>query len=153
MYILGIDPGEKGGFAFKDTSNSEMTVFEFSKMTHKEIADTLKFYACFDDVYCIIEKVHAAPGQGVVSMFTFGKNYGFWLGVLTAAGIPFEEVTPQTWQAGMGIRHARHTAYTERKRALKQKAEQLFPQLKVTLANADALLICEFASRINRKEV
>ena len=49
-------------------------------------------------VMCYLEKVHAMPGQGVTSMFTFGQNYGFLRGLLIARGIPFEEVQPNPWQ-------------------------------------------------------
>lgn len=148
MYIIGIDPGEKGAFAVYNTVTQSVTSFEFAKLTRKDIADTLQTYKILDDIFCVIEKVHAAPGQGVVSMFTFGKNYGTWLGILTAIGIPFEEITPQVWQGVIGFRSARGATYNERKRALKQKAEQLHPEMKITLANADAVLICEYACRL-----
>ena len=85
------------------------------------------------------------PGS---AMFKFGTSCGKLLGMLTAAGIPFEMVTPQTWQKSLGIPARKKTeGKTQFKNRLKQRAEQLFPQVKVTLATADALLIAEYIRR------
>lgn len=148
MYIVGIDPGEKGGFAIYSPHTKSYKAFEYAKMTPKDIAETLQTLVALDQTFCVIEKVHAAPGQGVVSMFTFGRNYGMWLGILTAVGISFEEITPQVWQGNLGIKQPRGATYSDRKRLLKQKAQQLFPDQNINLANADAFLICEFARRL-----
>jgi len=39
----------------------------------------------------------------------------------------------------------------ERKKLLKQEAQRRFPQHKVTLANADALLIYDYATNVSKK--
>ena len=148
MNILGIDPGEHGGYALMTDANFP-TAIEFSKQTKKEVSDIIKFYAdCMGPLHCIIEKVHAAPRQGVTSTFTFGKNYGFWLGLLTAHGIPYEEVPPQTWQGGLGIKAPRQATYADRKRLLKQRAEQLYPNVPIKADTADAVLIAEYGRRL-----
>lgn len=48
----------------------------------------------------VIEFVHAMPGQGVTSMFTFGRGTGVGFGSFFALrpGCPVYEVTPQKWQ-------------------------------------------------------
>ena len=67
---------------------------------------------------------------------------------LIAAGIPFEEVIPRTWQKGVGITpRGKGETKTRFKNRLKAKASQLFPKVNVTLATADALLIAEFCRR------
>ena len=67
---------------------------------------------------------------------------------LTAAGIPFEEVTPVVWQRGLGIPvRKKDESRSQFKGRLKAKAQQLFPQVKVTLKTADALLISEYCRR------
>ena len=48
-----------------------------------------------------IEKVHSMPGQGVASMFNFGKGYGIWIGILAALKISKTLVTPQEWKKEM----------------------------------------------------
>ena len=91
-----------------------------------------------------IEKVHSMPAQGVVSSFKFGRSYGFLRGLLIALKIPFEEVTPQRWQKEFVTKRTKTESRTDHKNKLKGKAQQLFPQIKVTLAIADAMLIGQY---------
>ncbi len=51
----------------------------------------------------IIERVTAMPGQGVTSMFGFGRTLGVIEGVLAAHTIPVEWVTPQKWKKFHGL--------------------------------------------------
>jgi len=149
MNILGIDPGENGGFAFISTSGDHYPcLVEFKTNTRKDIAQIVKYYSLLGPCTCFIEKVHAAPRQGVSSTFTFGKNYGFWLGILTVLEISFEEVSPQTWQGCLGFKSPRGATYNDRKRLLKQRAEQLYPSVPISLGTADAVLIAEYGRRL-----
>ena len=148
--IIGIDPGKSGGIASWDNSHSGYgDSFTVDKMpaTEMDIASVFAEF-CLTDCHAYIEKVHAMPGQGVTSMFTFGQGYGFLRGCLVAHGIPFEEVTPRTWQKSFGMKKSKTESQTQWKNRLKGKAQQLFPHLKVTLATCDALLICEFGRRL-----
>ena len=43
------------------------------------------------------------PGQGVTSMFHFGKSAGYIEGVLKALGISFELIPPQRWKKRFGL--------------------------------------------------
>ena len=47
----------------------------------------------------VMEFVSARPGQGVCSMFSFGRSTGVAIGALEALGLPYCDVTPQKWQA------------------------------------------------------
>ena len=121
--------------------------------TEKDVADKLRYFSadyCGDQTFCLIEKVHAMPGQGVTSMFTFGMNYGALRMALVCHGIPFEAVTPQKWQREFGLVFPRKLGLTptEKKNRHKARAQELFPSLKVTHATADALLICEYGRRV-----
>ena len=80
--------------------------------------------------------------MGVTSAFTFGHGFGQIEMALTAAGIPFERLRPQAWQKAMGCMTKGD------KNVSKRRAQELFPQIKVTHANADALLICEYGRRM-----
>ena len=105
--------------------------------------DELEQVLAYDDaaqISAILERVHAMPGQGVTSMFSFGANYGYWRGVLQGLRIPFTEVHPRTWQKGLMLGKVQGA---ERKRKLKQVASERYPDQKVTLKNADALLLLE----------
>jgi len=150
---LGIDPGKSGGIATV-TSNG---VPEAHKMPPTE-TDTLSLITSFQEEggegvkFAVIEKVGARPGDGVVSMFKFGMGYGSLRMALIALGIPFEEVRPQTWQKGLDIPPRKKSgrgaeSHTQFKNRLKAKAQQLFPDVDVTLAICDALLIAEFCRR------
>lgn len=140
MYILGIDPGQSGGLAFINSVVKERPIiYAVKKMTEKDIAEEIE-NLCVSR--CFLERVHSMPRQGVSSTFKFGANYGFYRGLLTGLAIPFETVPPQTWQ-----RYLRCLTGGD-KNVTKSKAQELFPELKITHATADALLIAEYGRRI-----
>ena len=139
---LGIDPGQSGGIV-KVTSNGFVFATKMPE-TERDIWEAIRD----TDGIALIEKVHSMPDQGVASSFKFGKGYGFLRGCLIAGGIPFEEVTPQAWIKGLAIpSKAKTETRTQWKNRLKAMAQQMFPQLKVTLATADALLIATYNKR------
>lgn len=152
---IGIDPGASGACIaiYEDGTIKEI---RFGKVTQKEIwlfFEELSFNECF----CVLEQVAAMPGQGVSSMFTFGKNTGFIIGMLVASGIPYQETVPRSWQKALGIQPRYKPKKGEPgveepkpdfKKRLKQKSEQLYPNLKITTDTADAVLIAEFCKRM-----
>jgi crossover junction endodeoxyribonuclease RuvC len=139
MNYIGIDPGGSGGIAI---IASDLPA-SFCEVTHKlkdaTERDIWHMLAGAEPAFAVIEKVHSSPQMGVCSAFTFGRSYGFLRGILTASGIPFDEVSPQKWQRAMGC------LTKGNKNVSKAKAQQLFPHLKVTHAIADALLIARYA--------
>lgn len=144
--IGGIDPGKSGGVAFIESE----TQYSSSKMpaTERDIADLILSMKTAGVAKVFIEKVHSMPGQGVKSMFTFGQNYGLLRGILIAHQISFDEVTPRVWQKALGISSKAKTETSSQfKNRLKGKAQQLFPALKITLSNCDAILIAEYGRR------
>ena len=158
---LGIDPGASGGLAALWAWGTECCTSPMPE-TETDTWDWLRTkwgkYEANPSVatvnivqrFAIIEKVHAMPGNGVSGMFKFGQNYGFLRACLIAAGIPFEDVDPRTWQKALGISSRKTRSgetKTQWKNRLKAKAQQLFPSEKVTLATADALLIAEYCRR------
>lgn len=138
--IMGIDPGKNGGIAIR--TNDETFVLSMSNKTEMDIREWMVDQP--RPTMCYIEKVHSMPGQGVKSMFSFGQNYGFLRGILITRGIPFEEVRPAVWQGVLSCKTKGDKNIT------KAKAQQLFPDIKVTHAIADALLIAEYGWRVTR---
>ncbi len=140
-YIIGIDPGANGGVCIM---NSDHAVINCIKMPHtpQDILDSLLPYK--DDAVCYLERVQGMPGQGGMAMFNFGKGYGHIEMALMALKIPTISVTPQKWQKHYQLGKLTNHSKTEWKNVLKAKAQQLFPDIKVTLAIADALLICNY---------
>lgn len=92
MYYIGIDPGKSGAFAVIDENENIIFAESFVGLPQK-LSALPKF-----ETLVALERVHAMPGQGVVSMFTFAENYGSWQGFLTALELPYVFVTPQKWQ-------------------------------------------------------
>lgn len=153
MNFIGVDPGKSGGIAVL-TCNGGTTVgvaaISLATHTERDVAAFLSDCGAFEPecataagprFYALIEKVHSSPQMGVTSAFTFGRSYGFLRGLLSAAPLVFDEVSPQKWQKALGC------LTQGDKRVSKAKAQQLFPQVKVTHAIADALLIAEYARR------
>jgi len=142
--ILGIDPGQSGGFALLSEDLAVRAVHAYAHSTPSEIVqiiDTKIITRAF------LEEVHAMPKQGVVSVWKFGQNFGWWLGVLTTLKIPFDKVTPMKWQTAMRCRTKGD------KNISKARAQELFPGVKMTHAVADALLIAEYGRRLLTKEI
>lgn len=138
MTILAIDPGTSGGMAAVCDGTFEAVAFTGE-------AEALNWLRQFPPsaTAAWLEEVHSSPQMGVRSAFTFGRNFGFWLGALGALRIPLRLVKPQVWQKGIPGLAGRQGP--ERKAALKAEAARRFPQLRVTHATADALLLADWA--------
>ena len=135
-YFLGIDPGITGAFALIDT-DGEYIVHDFD-------GEQLLAELLLPIQFAVIEQVHAMPGQGVVSMFNFGKNYGWYQGLLTALRIPYALVTPATWKKGVVFPT---DGATPKERSL-TVARRMFPKANLKAKShhnrADALLLARY---------
>jgi len=138
MHYIGIDPGINGGCAVLN-EEGELNVFRCPKDI-KGMAESLYEYQ-FKNCYAVIEKVHSFPGQGVVSTFTFGRNFGQWEGILSALDIPYIYVQPKKWMKSFQPLSKEKKI---RKKELKEKAIELHPDTKVTLITADAILLAHY---------
>lgn len=138
---IGIDPGKSGGIAvIEETSSGVLVTSQKLDGTEADVSSFLDSFA-IRSRFCLIEKVSSSPQMGVCSAFTFGKSFGFLIGLLTAHKIPFEFVTPQRWQKAMGCLTGGD------KNVSKSAAQRLFPSVKFTHANADATLLAEHCRR------
>ncbi len=139
--MLGIDPGYSGCVVSLHRETGEVDGLINLSETPHDIAEFVRARSLsIDKAY--LEKVGAMPRQGVSSTFKFGTSYGFCLGLLTSLLVPFEEVTPAKWQQVMKCRSGGD------KKITKAAAQRLFPRMKVTHKNADALLIAEYGRRV-----
>ena len=142
MIYIGIDPGASGAIAVLRDDSSDVQFIK-NDVTERDSYEWLCDNGLADGygTTAIIERVAAFPGQGASSTFKFGKSYGFLRGLLIACCIPFSEVSPVKWQTAMQCRSGGD------KNVTKARAQQLFPNVKITHANADAILLAEFARR------
>jgi len=146
--FIGIDPGIKGGIAFiyNDSYYVQPTPSTVAGMADELI--TLKHMGPNLSMYCAIELVHSFPGQGVASTFKFGMNYGEWLGILATLKIPYIQVTPHKWMKHYG---SMPKDKKDRKNHIKHLAQQRFPDVDITLATSDAMLIANYMRETNKQ--
>jgi crossover junction endodeoxyribonuclease RuvC len=142
---IGVDPGANGGIAWI-TSDGKACVEKMPDTLQDlwELVESIGFEAPDFTPYQIkayIEQVSSSPQMGVVSAFSFGRGYGNLEMALTAAAIPFERVRPQVWQKALGCMTKGD------KNVSKRKAQELFPDRKITHATADALLIAHYGTK------
>ena len=145
MITFGIDPGAKGALAMNH--NGKVHVIPFEKVEYKLALYFAHINADQEQVICCLEKVHAMPKQGSVSMFTFGENYGWIKGILDAYDIPYQEIPPQTWKKEFGLN-------SDKTKAI-EVCKQLFPDVNLIPLGcrkpqdgmAEAVLMAEYARR------
>jgi crossover junction endodeoxyribonuclease RuvC len=149
MTIIGIDPGLSGGIAVIENGRIvETHRIPVVKFGGKKVMDSrgLREILIERDYASrvVIEKVHAMPGQGVTSMFTFGFGAGVIEGVLAGITMPFEYVTPQKWQSILNgidstLKKKRSTVYCNGR----------FPTIgKLTDGEADAVCMALWAGGV-----
>ena len=133
---IGCDNGISGGISFfKPATNNLVSVpmpiikTKSAKGLKSEydlpaIINLLKQYK--DIKIAILERAQAFPGQGVVSQFSIGRNYGMMEALLTALEIPYQITHSKSWQKKMfeGINHQ------DTKQASALVAQRLFPGFK-----------------------
>lgn len=153
MIVLGIDPGLSGALAFYDTTTEVLVVMDMPTVevtrngkNKREVSPALvaDMVAGKGIEKAFMERVSAMPGQGVSSMFSFGRSAGILEGVLAAYEIPTTLVTPQAWMKAMGVRAGKDGS--------RERAMQLFPQYSTAFARkkddgrSDAALIAKFGA-------
>jgi len=140
-WVIGIDPGKSGGIAVYSVKTKKVYAFNMPQ-TPEDMVELFNKYN--NNAYCYMEKIHGMPGMGGVSMFTFGKQYGWLEMCLVLTEIPVEAVTPQKWMKELQLGTKKGKSGTEWKNKLKFRAQQLFPGQKITLKKSDALLILQY---------
>lgn len=142
MIYVGVDVGKKGGFAII-----------FDDMVITKPYDDKEFVSYMADVaqgkvVACVEHVGAMPGQGVTSMFSFGKSAGFIEGVLQALGIKYQLIRPQRWKKEFELNSSKQKSI--------DVCRKLFPDVSLLASErcriphdgmAEALLMAEYAKR------
>lgn len=146
--FIGIDPGKSGGIAVIDTKNGGCYAVPYSDKDLLDICQDTSQSGAAEHIVCCLEKVGARPGQGVVSMFSFGQSVGYIKGVLESFRIPYQEIVPQKWKKEFGL--------NSDKAASAETCRKLFPETNLLATPkckkphdgmAEALLMAEYARR------
>lgn len=92
--FVGIDPGKKGALVVLWDDGCDAVRIPFDEFAYRDALGALDPAK----TVAVVEHVGAMPGQGSVSTFSFGQNFGWILGLLTAYRIPYMLVRPQKWK-------------------------------------------------------
>lgn len=151
--ILAIDPGASGALAFYNPEAGTLEIIDTPVVqvkrgtkTKTEISPQMMsaIIRARDPKIAILELVNARPGQGVSSMFQFGRGVGMYEGALAALQVPVTYITPQGWQKAVNARSG--------KDGNRQRAAELFPAYAHLFARkkddgrADAALMAWWAA-------
>ena len=129
-YYIGVDPGLDGAIAVLDKDGGLVQIYDMPtvevkvgksmkrKVAPAAIASELLIYLMGSCV-AVVESVSARPGQGVTSMFGFGRSLGVIEGVLAGMSIPYELVPPATW--------VKHMRVAPGKGGSRQRAMEVWP--------------------------
>ena len=154
MRHIGIDPGLSGAIAVLTDDTLQihdmpvMTVDRNGKakrqVSANELAELLHLYSGKNYHVCV-EKVSAMAGQGVTSVFSFGRSFGMIEGILAALKMPVTFVAPATWTRAIGR--------SPGKDASRARAMELFPEYQHMFkrvkddGRADAALIAHWGRK------
>jgi crossover junction endodeoxyribonuclease RuvC len=155
LYIVGIDPGLKGGIAFYTPSTllafrTPTKEVPFIKKGKKKTRNDMDLDAIRDELrlytvtHVFLEKVSAMPGQGVTGMFRFGQNLGQWQGLLAGLDLPYTMVTPQMWKKHMGLIKADKGQSVELARSFWPNQSETFKYKTADEGRAEASLIAKY---------
>jgi crossover junction endodeoxyribonuclease RuvC len=149
--IMGVDPGISGAVAFYFPMVSSRIAVDDVPVAGGEINATelARLIRIHRPTLAVMERVSAMPGQGVVSMFNFGRSYGDVRGTISALGIPLHFVTPQKWKKHFGL--------SSDKEECRMRAIRMFPavaesfKLKKHHGRAEAALIALYGAEVLMK--
>lgn len=155
--IIGIDPGANGGIAVH--TGGRVVVSKMPDNLSK-LGEFLQHYNGTYKTICFIEKLSIRhddlQGGKVFRIRKLIANYESLKAIISLCNVDICEVHPLTWQSRLGLRITGEEK-TTRKRRYKEIASSLFPSVKVTMANCDALHIMRFGliiiSSAQRKDI
>jgi crossover junction endodeoxyribonuclease RuvC len=174
----GIDPGLGGALAFI-SENGIYDVLEVPLLSIKKNGKNKSEYnieqmaiatraMVMKRVLICQELTHAMPGNGNVSMYSFGRGHGLWEGIITALEIPLIFSLPQQWKKIYPSLSPNRKA-TDAKDRQKMKSEakkealniarRLFPLVASKISRvsddgkAEALLIANYCKMLSEGQI
>lgn len=153
--ILGVDPGASGALCILCTKTEILEIYDMPTVTIQRGTRHVRQVnaALLVDILreskpdrAFVEAVHAMPGQGVSSMFAFGRALGVIEGALAGLNIPQTLVPPAEWTKAMRVKGGKDGA---RNRAIElyPRHSNLFARVKDD-GRADATLIATYGATL-----
>jgi len=146
--VIGIDPGLSGAIACygPDGYRSEEMPVMRTGVKNKQCVNPLgvkDILLSMGSGTVYLERVRSMPGQGVVSVFSFGDTFGCLRAVVAVLGYPIVQVTPQKWK--------KYYTLSSDKEQARARAIEMFPKenfnRKKDSDRAEALLIAYYGSQ------
>ena len=166
MQRIAIDPGMSGAIAW-DTGTLPVQVANMPS-TLRDILDLLEGIAGGRelDTRIVIEKVGwYMPGNSGPAAVKFARHCGALEMALISLRVPFDQVLPSKWEhlvigkpayakippeiKGNARKKILSDRKRDRKNRIKARMQEVYPHLKVTLVNADALAMLYFMTQTN----
>jgi crossover junction endodeoxyribonuclease RuvC len=154
--VVGIDPGINGGVAvlneFDRLETAHLPLIESEIVGNMiDCAALARWISDRDATEAIVERAHAFPGQGVVSVFSYGMAFGQIIGVLQTLMLPITFVEPREWKKLYGLLNKKGEDKLPED-APRQKARERFYldddtqfPLNKDIHRAEAALIADYA--------
>lgn len=155
VFMLGIDPGLRGGLAFLAQDGS-IELYAMPTIGDKDydIQEIKRLLRHFMPNLTVLEQQIAMPGQGLTSTLQTGKGFGILLGLLAGLEMPHQVVGAKMWQAKLftGVK-----ADLDTKIKSEIVAKRIFPSADFRRSDrarvaadglTDAACIAEYARRL-----
>ncbi len=147
--IIGIDVGKSGGIVALDGKDGSVIGITKTPETIQDHLDMLSQYTG-ENAIAVVEKVGGHYGDAAFSAFNFGFTCAIMHTALTFCKIPFDLVSPKTWQKFYGMSKYKGETGTSWKNRLKSTAQEMHPNTKMTLWGSDAVLIGNYYYQTNK---
>ncbi len=166
--VCGVDPGASGAVAIFDLETGQLRIHDMPTATvdigkgrkarNRRLTSAVKLAAILREEapeVLWLEDVASRPGQGVASMFTFGRAVGVIEGVAGGLEIPVYHVTPQRWMGDFGVvgKSRLHTGGAGTVATSRRLAASAFPEYAKLFervkddGRADATLIALYGAK------
>lgn len=154
MIIAGIDPGKSGALAITYPDGAvQVWDVPVIKLRGKEVPAWQEWQRSWASAFdfagvdlVVIEDVSARPGQGVTSMFTFGRTLGFVHALAVASGASVQTVTPAVWKGKLGLLNSSKGASREKATAIYPRSVGLLGRVKDD-GRAEAILLAHYGRK------
>lgn len=145
--IIGIDPGASGGLSlYRPNATTQVTVVKMPENI-QELREWFEYVQTICAPIVFLEKqqlrISDMYGGKAFNMQKLFDNFNTLKVMLEMLGIPYVLVNPMKWQSELKLRK-KDEEKAERKNRYKEIAGKIYPKIKATLWNADALLIMHF---------
>lgn len=148
--FLGVDPGKKGALALISDDKSWLWDMPWGDGPRLELFREIE-QQHGKPRFTAVEYLKAGPHRGSIANYEIGFSCGTLASLMRVFEWPKKMVTPYDWQRKLGCAKRGQKSYRDHKKELWHCAEHLFPGSGVTLQQADALLLAEYARRFAKE--